>query len=95
MHDDELMDRLLREAMEADAPQLSSAFDAGVMQRVRPRRLSASGRVVIAVYIVAAVVTAAWLMKDVHVTAIVAAVVIGVPVALGASSYARRLAFGH
>ena len=57
MHDDEVMDRLLRHAMAADAPQLSPAFDARVMRRVRPRRLTPMGRVVIAVYIVVAAAT--------------------------------------
>ena len=40
MHDDELMDRLLRDVMAADAPQLSPGFDTRVMRRVRPRRLA-------------------------------------------------------
>ena len=91
MHDDEVMDRLLRDAMAADAPQLSPAFDARVMRRVRPRRLTPMGRVVIAVYIVVAAATAVWLMRDLPMESIVAAVVIGVPVAAGASAYGRRL----
>jgi hypothetical protein len=95
MHDDEVMDRLLRDAMAADAPQLSTAFDARVMRRVRPHRLTPMGRVVIAVYIVVAAATAAWLMRDLHLESIVAAVVIGVPIATGASAYGRRLALGH
>ena len=95
MHDDEVMDRLLRDAMAADAPQLSPAFDARVMRRVRPRRLTPIGRVVIAVYIVVAAATAVWLMRDLPMESIVAAVVIGVPVAAGASAYGRRLAVGH
>lgn len=93
--DDDVMDRLLRDAMAADAPQLSSGFDARVMRRVRPRRLTTIGRVVIAVYIVAAAATAVWLMRDLHMASIAAALVIGVPVASGASAYARRLAVGH
>ena len=95
MHDDEAMDRLLRDVMAADAPQLSAAFDARVMRRVRPRRLTPMGRVVIAVYIVVAAATAVWLLRDVHMESIVAAVVVGVPVAAGASAYGRRLAAGH
>jgi len=95
MHDDEAMDRLLRDVMAADAPQLSAAFDARVMRRVRPRRLTPMGRVVIAVYIVVAAATAVWLLRDVHIESIVAAVVVGVPVAAGASAYGRRLAAGH
>jgi hypothetical protein len=95
MHDDEVMDRLLRDAMAADVPQLSPAFDARVMRRLRPRRLLPMGRVVIAVYVVVAAATAAWLMRDLHLESIVAAVVIGVPIAAGASAYGRRLALGH
>jgi len=95
MHDDDVMDQLLRDAMAADAPQLSPAFDARVMRRVRPRRLTPMGRVVMAVYIVVAAGTAVWLMRDLHMESIVAAVVIGVPVAAGASAYGRRLAVGH
>ena len=95
MHDDEVMDRLLRHAMAADAPQLSPAFDARVMRRVRPRRLTPMGRLVIAVYNVVAAATAVWLMRDLRMESIVAAVVISVPVAAGASAYGRRLAVGH
>ena len=95
MHDDDAMDRLLRDAMAADAPQLSPAFDARVMRRVRPRRLTPTGRVVIAVYVVAAAAAAVWLMRDLPMEWIVAAVAIGGPVAAGASAYVRRLAVGH
>ena len=95
MHDDEMMDRLLRDVMAADVPELSPAFDARVMRRVRPRRLTPLGRVVLAVYIVVAAATAGWLMRDLPLKSIVAAVVIGVPVAAGASAYGRRLAVGH
>ena len=48
MHDDELMERLLRDAMTADTPHLSPGFDARVLRRVRPRRLTSIGRAVIA-----------------------------------------------
>ena len=65
------------------------------MRRVRPRRLTPMGRVVIAVYVVVAAATAVWLMRDLPMESIVAAVVIGVPVAAGASAYGRRLAVGH
>jgi len=95
MHDDEVMDQLLRDVMSADAPQLSPAFDARVMRRVRPRRLTPIGRILIAVYIVVAAFTAAWLMRDLPMEWIVAAVVISVPVAAGASAYGRRLSATH
>lgn len=92
MHDDEVMDRLLRDVMAADVPQLSPTFDAQVMRRVRPRRLTAIGRVVIAFYILVAAAVAVWLMRDLRVELIVAALAIGVPIAAGASAYGRRLA---
>ena len=91
MHDDDMMDRLLKDALTAEAPQLSPEFDARVMRSVQPRRLTLMGRFVIAIYIVVAVATAVWLMRDLRVEAIVAAVVIGVPLAAGASAYGRRL----
>jgi hypothetical protein len=59
MHDDEQMDQLLRDAMTAEAPQLSSGFDARVLRRVRPRRLTPIGRALIAAYAVIAVAAAA------------------------------------
>jgi len=95
MHDDEGMERLLRAVMAADAPQPSHGFDARVMRRVRPRGLTSMGRVVIAVYIVLAAATVAWLMRDLPVEWIVVAGAIGVPAAVGASAYGRRLAIDH
>ena len=95
MNDQEMMDQLLKNAMAADAPELSPAFDARVMRRVRPRRLTSIGRLAIAVYIVVAAATTVWLMRDLPMESIVAAVVFSVPVAAGASAYARRLAVGH
>ena len=92
MHDDDVMDRLLKDAMAADVPQLSPAFDARLMRAVRPRRLTPMGRVVIAVYTVVAAGAAVWLMRDLPMEAIGAAVAISVPVAAGVSAYGRRLA---
>jgi hypothetical protein len=94
MHDDNLMDQLLRDTMAAQPPQLSPGFDARVMRGVRPRRLTQTGRWLIVGYAVVAAVTAAWLMRDLPVPAIVAAVVITVPIAVGASAYGRRITVG-
>ena len=94
MHDDELMDRLVRDALAGAAPQLSPAFDARVIRRVQPRRLTTMGRLAIAIYVVLATATAAWLMQDLPIVSIVAAVTIGAALAAGTSIYARRLAFG-
>ena len=95
MHDDDMMDRLLRDAMTAEAPRLSPGFDERVLREVRPRRLTAIGRAVIAAYIVIAAATTVWLMRDVQTTWFVAAVAIGAPVAAAASFYGRRLAVGR
>jgi hypothetical protein len=94
MHDDNLMDQLLRDTMAAEPPQLSPDFDARVTRRVRPRRLTQTGRWLIAGYVVVAAATAGWLMRDVPVTAMVAALAMTVPIALGASAYGRRITLG-
>jgi len=94
MRDDDLMDQLLRDTMAAEPPTLSPEFDARVMRRVRPRRLTQTGRWLIAGYVVVAGATAAWLMRDVPVSAIVAALVMTVPIAVGVSAYGRRITLG-
>jgi len=95
MHDDELMDKLLRDVMAADTPELSPAFDIRVMRRTRTRRLTSIGRVAMAVYIVAAAATTVWLMRDLRVELIATALAIGGPVAAGARAYGRRFLVGH
>ena len=92
MHDDELMDRLLKDAMSSEAPQLSKDFDANVMRAVRPRRLTQTGRVVMGAYAVAALVTAGWLMRELPMDLIAMSAVGCVAVAAGVSSYVRTLA---
>ena len=92
--DDEMMDVLLREAMAADAPQLSPAFDDRVMQEVRPRKLSTFGVMVLAVYAVAATAIAVWVMQGIPAVSIVAGGAIGLAAAASASAYVRRLATG-
>jgi hypothetical protein len=95
MHDDDVMDRLLKDAMAADAPQLTPGFDARVMHSVRPRRLTPMGRVAIAAYALVAAATTGWLMRDLPVESILVAVAISVPVAAAASAYGRRLVVGQ
>ena len=90
MNDDELMDQLLRDAMAADVPRLSPGFDDRVIERLRPRRLTAVGRTVISIYVVAAAATAVWFIQDLRMELIAAAG--ATAVAAGASAYARRLA---
>jgi len=94
MRDDDVINELLRQALAGDVPELSPAFDANVMKRVRPGRLATTDRMVIVVYSVMAAATAAWLMRDLEVELIATAVVIAAPIAAGASAYGRRLAFG-
>jgi hypothetical protein len=95
MPDDAEMDRWLKDAMAAPPPRLSPAFDARVLRRVRPRRLTPLGRVAIAIYVVAAAAAAVGSMRDLPIESIVAAVAIGVPAAAAASAYGRRLAAGR
>lgn len=92
MRDDEMLDRLLRDAMTADAPQLSPSFDARVMRRVRPRRLSAAGRVVMTVYLIGAAALSIWAIRDMPVELLVAAFLVSTPIAIVSAVYARRLA---
>jgi hypothetical protein len=94
MHDDDLMDQLLRETMADEPPQLSPGFDARVMRRVRPPRLTQTGRWLVGASVVVAAATAAWLMRDVPMSAIVVSLVITVPIAVGASAYGRRITIG-
>ena len=91
MRDDELMDRLLRDTLAGEPPQLSPQFDDRLMRRVRPRRLSQKGRVLVTAYAVLGASTAAWLMHDLPLSMIVAALVITMPIALGVSAYGRRI----
>ena len=95
MHDDDAMDRLLGNALAAEVPQLSAGFDARLMRRVRPRRLTGTGRAVLAAYVVVATVISAWLMKDLRPDLIVVALVVGVAISAGASAYGRRVAGVH
>jgi RNA polymerase sigma-70 factor (ECF subfamily) len=91
MHEDELMDHLLRDAMATEPPQLSPGFDAAVMRRVHPRRLTPIGQVAMAAYILIAAATTAWWMRELPLTWIAAFVVVAVPAAAGARAYARHL----
>ena len=95
MNDNDAMDQLLKDAMASPPPQLSPEFDARVMRGVQPRRLTPMGRALITAYAVVATATAIWLMRDLRVELIAAALVMTVPVAAGASAYVRRLVAGH
>jgi len=94
MHDDDAMDRLLRGAMAAEAPRLSHAFETAVMRRVRPRRLSARGRVTMVVYAAVALALSVWSMRGLDLRTMAVGVTAGLAIAAGASAYVRRLASG-
>jgi hypothetical protein len=95
MHDDDLMDGLLRKNLAAAAPRLSPDFDARVMRAVQPRRLTRGGRMVMAVYALIAVVLMVWVMRDLDPRWIAGALLVLIPLAAGASAYGRRLAMGR
>ena len=95
MHDDDVMDRLLNDAMSAETPQLSPDFDARLMQAVRPRALTPVGRMAIAAYALIAAATTVWLMRDLPVGMIAAAVAMSISVATAARAYGRRLIVGQ
>lgn len=95
MHDDDVMDRLLKDAMTADAPRLSREFDARVMRHVRRRRLTLVGRLAMTAYVAIALAGTAWAMRDLPMESIVAAAAIGLAVAGLAGAYGRRLALGR
>jgi hypothetical protein len=59
------MDRLLREAMASDpVPALSPGFERKLAQRLRPARMNSAARLLMAAYIVAALVTSFWILKN-------------------------------
>jgi hypothetical protein len=92
MRDHELIDQLLRDAMAVDVPQPSAGFDARVMARVRPRRLSTAGRATMAAYAVVAAGATAWLMHDLSAALVTCALMATAGVAAGVSAYVRWLA---
>jgi hypothetical protein len=94
MLDDAGMDRLLTASLASAVPQLGPAFDARVMRRVRPRRLTPSGRLLLTAYTVAASAATAWAMWGLGPGVIAAGLAAVTSVAAGAGAYGRRLA-GH
>lgn len=88
---DHEMDVFLRETMAGESPQLSPGFDARVLRRVRPRRLTSTGRVVLVGYGAAAALVTSWCLYAVDPLALAMAVVVGIPVAAGTRAYAHRL----
>jgi hypothetical protein len=91
MHDDDLMDDLLKDAMAAPEPQLSPDFDGQVMRAVAPRRLDSAGRTAMFAYALVAVATTVWMMKDLRPEWIAAALVATLPIVAGTHAYVKRL----
>ena len=90
MNEQEQMEQWLRDAMSGSAPRLSASFDARLEKRLRPRRLTAAGRVVMAAYVLAALLVSVWALRNAALDwTIVAAVVLASAVA--ASVDGRRL----
>ena len=94
MHDDELIDQMLSDAMSADVPQLSEAFDARLMRRVRVRRVTTTGWVLMGAYAIATTAAAAWLMRDLDPRWIAEALAAGLLIAAGTVAYGRYLLAG-
>ena len=61
----EKMDGWLRQAMSGEpVPALSPDFEGRLTKRLRPRRLSAKGRLLLAGYAVVAVALSVWVMRS-------------------------------
>lgn len=91
MRDDELMDRMLRDAMTADEPTLSPDFDAQVMRRVQPRRLTSIGRAVLGGYVVAAMAIVIWAMQGLPLLSIAGSLAASAAIAVAGGAYSRHL----
>jgi hypothetical protein len=91
MHDDDLMDRFLTETMSAsDVPELTAEFDERVIRRIRRRRLSPGARAILVLYVLMAVLTTVWLMRDIPADVLGIAAAAGVSVVVGMMAYVRR-----
>jgi hypothetical protein len=90
-NNDDAMDRLLRESMAAAAPELSPAFDAAVLDKVRGRRLPPWGRAVMGAYAVTATAFTVWALHDLSALLMAVSLGGGALVAFALKSYARAL----
>ncbi len=90
MSEQERVDQWLRAAMSGSTPRLSAAFDARLARRVRPRRLTATGRMVMAAYVLVALLVSMWALSNAALDwTVVAAVLMASAVA--ATFYGRRI----
>jgi hypothetical protein len=90
MNEQENVDQWLRDAMSGSTPRLSAAFDARLEKRLRPRRLTPTGRILMAAYVLAAILVSAWALRNAALDwTVVAAVLMASAVA--ATFYGRRI----
>lgn len=90
MFDDQKMDALLRRTMPAP-PELSSSFNQNVMRQVKPRRLTSTGRVLMASYTLVSLAVLAWLFRDLPAPLILGSLFASGLVAGGTGLYAAHL----
>jgi hypothetical protein len=90
MNEQEHVDQWLRDAMSGSAPRLSASFDARLEKRLRPRRLTTTGRIVMAAYVLAALLVSVWALRNVTPDWTLVAAVL-VPSVVAAGAYARRI----
>ena len=91
MSEQEAMDRLLRRVLAAEQPPaLSSTFDQRLAKRFRPRRPSRSGRVVLTLYALAALILSTWTMRSESLGWDVIALAVALQLAVAAALHHRR-----
>lgn len=94
MSEQEHVDRLLHKAMTAvPRPTLSPGFDRQLSRRLRSHRLSATGRVLLAGYVVVALAVSVWTMRMASIDWSLIAIAVLAPIVLIA--IARRRGLGR
>jgi len=87
----ERMDHLLRQSMASlPPPSLSPDFAQQLAKRMRPRRLSSAGRIVMALYASLAFLVSVWVMRSAAIAWLSIAVAIFVPLVLAAAVHYRQ-----
>lgn len=80
MSEQERMDHWLNEALSTvPRPELSPRFDDRIARRIRPRRLTARGRVFMALYTAVAAAVSIWTMRSAAIDWSLVAVAIVIP----------------
>jgi hypothetical protein len=91
MRSEDPTDDLLRDTLSDPVPHLSADFDATLMARLRPRRPTVLGHLVLIGYAATTLATAAWLMRHMDPLLIVLSLTVTAAAAAGASVYVRWL----